>query len=181
MIVLVPSTIALLPSYAGLEDPVRPLRDACLAAVGELVADGPSSIGVISAPARADNQERGVKEAAGSRIARYLLGEVGWTGEVGEDGSAVLVVANGSACRSEKSPGHLDERSFGFDESISRALRDGDAASLAGVDPVLAEELWCRDAPAFHQLARLLPPGAAGEVSYSDDPFGVQYWVVSWR
>ena len=181
MIVLVPSTIALLPSYAGLEDPVLPLRTACLTAVRELVADGPSRVGVVSAPARADNQERGVKEAAGLRIARYLLSEVGWTGEVGEDGSALLVVANGSACRSEKAPGHLDERSFGFDESISRALRDGDVESLAALDPVVAEELWCHDAPAFHQLARLMPPGAAGEVSYSDDPFGVQYWVVSWR
>jgi hypothetical protein len=181
MIVLVPSTIALLPSYAGLEDPVPSLRDACLDAVGELVADSPSRVGVVSAPVRDDNQERGVKEAAGLRIARYLLGEVGWTGEVGEDGSALLVVANGSACRSEKAPGHLDERSFGFDETISRALRDGDVESLAGLDEALAEELWCHDAPAFHQLARALPPGATGEVSYSDDPFGVQYWVVIWR
>jgi hypothetical protein len=180
VIVLVPSTIALLPSYAGIEDPVAPLRAACLAAVAPLAEAG--SVEVLCAPARPDNVERGVVDPAGLRIARHLLAEVGFEGAVQPgNGMPLLVVANGSATRSEKAPGHLDERAFDFDAALEQALRTGDAAALAAVDPALAEELWCHDAAAFHGLASVLPAGSTGEVSYADDPYGVQYWVVTWR
>jgi hypothetical protein len=182
VIVLVPSTIVLLPLYAGVEDPVAPLRAACLAATASLVADGPSAVDVICAPARADNVQRGVLEPAGMRIARHLLGEAGWSGEVVEGaGAPLLVVANGSATRSEKAPGHLDPRSSSFDEGLENALRSGDVEALAALDAALASELWCNDAAAFHALASVLPAGTRGEVSYADDPYGVQYWVVTWR
>ena len=38
-VVLVPGVLALLPEYAGLEDPVAELRAACLAAVAWLGPD----------------------------------------------------------------------------------------------------------------------------------------------
>ena len=179
MIVLVPSTIALLPSYAGIEDPVAALRAACLAAMAPMASC--ASVRMVCAPARPDNVERGVAEPAGLRIARHLLDAVNFGGEVSTGaGEATLVVANGSATRSEKAPGHLDPRSSAFDDALEQALRAGDTAALAGLDASLAEELWCYDAAAFHTLAELLPAGTPGEVSYADDPYGVQYWVVTW-
>jgi len=179
VIVLVPSTIALLPSYAGIEDPVAPLRSACLAAVAAL-APVPW-VRVVCAPARSDDVERGVVDPAGRRIADHLLGSVGFAGQVSPEAEDVLVVANGSATRSEKAPGHLDERSFAFDASLEQALRDGDVAALSELSDPLATELWCHDVPALHELATVLRPGVPGEVTYADDPYGVRYWVVTWR
>lgn len=147
---LVPGVPALLPSYASLEDPVAPLRAACIAAVGEL---GPRVRVVASGP-------------SGRRVAAALVEAVGAT-EVDADETGLLVVGNGSATRTEKAPGHLDERAAGFDA----ALR----ASFDGIDLALADELWA-DAACLGGL----PPLAEGDVRYDDAPYGVQYWVAVW-
>ena len=180
--VLVPSTLALLPEHAGLVDPLVDLRTACRRVVAGLVAAAPPVVGVVAAPARPDNVARGVPEPAGLRIARHLLTEAGWSGEVVDPapGVPLLVVGNGTACRGERSPGHLDPRAAGLDAALGAALRAGDREALAALDPVLAEELWCYDVAAFQRLAEVLPPGAAAEVAYSADPYGVQYWVLTW-
>ena len=150
---LVPGTLALLPSYASIEDPVAPLRAACLDAVGRL---GPR-VRIVSSAATG---------GSGARVGAALVPAGGGTVvESGETG--VLVVGNGSATRTEKAPGHLDERAAAFDE----ALR----AAFAGVDLELAEELWADAA-----CLRDLPPLADAEVLYDDAPYGVQYWVAVW-
>ncbi|UUW89987.1 hypothetical protein [Pimelobacter simplex] len=147
---LVPGVPALLPSYASLEDPVADLRAACRSAVGEL---GPRVRVLASGP-------------SGLRVGAALVADAGASVvDAGETG--VLVVGNGSAKRTEKAPGHLDERAAGFDA----ALR----TSFAGIDPVLAAELWA-DAACLGDL----PPLAAADVRYDDAPFGVQYWVAVW-
>jgi len=153
-VVLVPGVLALLPRYAGLEDPVADLRAACLDAVSWLGSD----VTVLGEPA----------------VAAYLLAS---TDRVGDDAS-YLVIGNGSAKRTEKAPGHLDERSHGFDAALGAALRSsrhaewpsfelgrGLLASLDGID----------------RLRELLPPAYEATVDYADDPFGVQYWVMRWE
>ena len=91
------------------------------------------------------------------------------------------MVANGSATRTEKAPGHLDDRAHGFDEALGTALAQGDAAALRGLDETLGDELWCHDVPAWHRLGELVTePVTSVEVDYDDDPYGVQYWVVRW-
>jgi len=148
---LVPGVPALLPAYASLEDPVADLRAACLAVVAEL---GPRVRVVASG-------------ASGARVGAALVAAAG--GAVVEDGeTGVLVVGNGSAKRSEKAPGHLDERAAAFDA----ALR----TSFAGIDLALAEELWA-DAACLGEL----PPLAEADVRYDAAPYGVQYWVALWR
>ena len=181
--VLVPSALVLLPEYAGLEDPVPELRAACLGAVTELVAEGPVSVGAVAAPARPDNVARGVDTPAGLRVARHLLSQVGWVGTVvaPAPGVPLLVVGNGTASRTEKAPGHLDPRAAGFDAALRAALVGRDTAALRALDERLAEELWCYDVPAFAALAEVLPGGPPAEVHYDEDPFGVQYWVLTWR
>jgi hypothetical protein len=180
-IVLVPSTIALLPEYAGIEDPVPELRSACRRVVEELADRHRERVAVVAAGPRAEDVARGVTVAAGERIARHLLDEAGFSSELTghpAPGEGVLVVANGSACRTEKAPGHFDGRAAGFDEVIGSALRDGDGSALQTLDARLGAELWCTDVPALRRLGALVE--GPGRVVYDDAPYGVQYWVASW-
>jgi hypothetical protein len=183
--VVVPALPALLPEYAGLTDPVGDLREACHRAVSWLVERHPGEVTVLSAPARPDDVRRGVTVPAGRRVAQHLLEDAGFTGTVVTDGTlahggGVLAVANGSAKRSEKAPGHLDERSTGFDVAIGRCLHEGDSASLRDLDVGPAEELWAFDVPVLRELGTLVEAPARVVVDFDGDPFGVQYWVVRW-
>ncbi|GHD15932.1 hypothetical protein GCM10007147_03870 [Nocardiopsis kunsanensis] len=95
----------------------------------------------------------------------------------------LLVMGDGSARRSAKAPGHLDERAFAFDDTVHRALSEGDTGALAGLDPDLATELMVAGRAAWQVMAAAVDlEGVAvrAGVRYSDDPFGVQYLVGVW-
>jgi hypothetical protein len=163
-VVCVPGVLALLPQYASLDDPVADLRAAVRSAVGWLVEDGPAELAAATDGSR--------------RVGLQLLGDR-------LDGSGarerLLVVANGSAKRTEKAPGYFDERARAFDEEVGRALRTADAAALAGIDESLAAQLWA-DAGALRTLgAEVDGTGWEVDVDYDDAPYGVQYWVVRWQ
>ena len=178
-VVVIPSTPALLPEHAGLEDPVADVRRACRAALSWLVERHPRELAVLAAPARPDNVARGVPESPGRRIADHLLRDVGFGGRLVDRAPGVVVVANGTATRSEKAPGHLDDRAAGFDRAVEGALRAGDPRALQGLDVRLGEELWAHDIGVLRQLGSLTGPADA-LVDYAGDPYGVQYWVVRW-
>lgn len=99
--------------------------------------------------------------------------------------TALLAVGDGSARRSTTAPGYLDERAVPFDAGIEQAVRDGDLAVLAAVDPGLARDLMATGRPAWQVLAGALGPGPlqpgrpATEVLYADGPFGVGYLVAT--
>jgi len=176
-VVIVPGTLALLPEYASIEDPIPELRKAVDEAVAWLLEDGGASVLAASPAAR--------------RIADHLLEHGGRAASASErsaetrsadTGPGLLVVANGSATRTEKAPGHLDERAAGFDAAIGTSLRAGEPAALADIDLDLADELWALpDADVLRTLAERVPPVDEAHVDYDDDPFGVQYWVVRWQ
>ncbi len=95
--------------------------------------------------------------------------------------TSLLVMGDGSARRSLKGPGYLDERAEPFDESVVKALADGSAQSLADVDLELAGELLAAGAPAWKAAANLLRAGSwRGDVLYADAPYGVMYTVATW-
>lgn len=189
--VVVPSAPALLPRYAALSDPLAEVRAAAVAAVAWL-AEQEGTVAVVAA------------DDLGRRVADHLL-EVaapgtetqdlnlsgnlsGNLGEgLGEDLSGhvparLLVVADGSARRGEKAPGHLDPRAHGFDATIGEALRRGDPAALAVLDQDLGAQLLAGGVPAFRALGALLGDRRVQTgVDYDADPFGVQYWVVRWQ
>jgi hypothetical protein len=151
--VLVPGVLALLPEYAGIEDPVAELRAAALDAVAWLGRE----VTVLA-------------DAQGARVAAYLLEAV----DRGGDEPSYLVVGNGSAMRTEKAPGHFDERAEAFDAALGDSLRAGQPA----VDVALARELWA-SVDARVELGELDGLGPA-RVDYDDAPYGVQYWVMRW-
>ncbi|MBH5337341.1 hypothetical protein IHE55_22305 [Streptomyces pactum] len=94
---------------------------------------------------------------------------------------ALLVMGDGSACRSLKAPGYLDERAAGFDAAVARALGTADTAALAALDAGLAAELRVAGRAPWQVLAAAAggtrPTGA---LLYDDAPYGVGYLVATW-
>lgn len=94
---------------------------------------------------------------------------------------ALLVMGDGSACRTVKAPGYLDNRATTFDESVARALAAADSGALAALDPVLAAELKAAGRAPWQVLA-----GAAdgttptGTLLADEAPYGVGYLVATW-
>lgn len=192
---------------AGAADDLASLRSACDAAVATLRAHGPDRIVVIGAGALDTDRD----ESAGATFAPYgvdlhvggdsvelplslavgawLLDRAGWSGprtystgtpEVGGR-IALLVMADGSAKRSTSAPGFFDDRAEAFDAAIAAALGQGDAETLAGLDPELGAELWAAGTPALKTLGQLTK-GADIVANLRVDvaPFGVGYWVADW-
>jgi RimJ/RimL family protein N-acetyltransferase len=93
---------------------------------------------------------------------------------------ALLVMADGSARRTLKAPGYLDERSGPFDADIARIIAGTDLSPLLAVDAELARELMATGRPAWQVLAGAARSlRAATEIRYRDDPFGVAYLVAA--
>jgi hypothetical protein len=94
--------------------------------------------------------------------------------------TALLVMADGSARRSIRAPGHLDPRAAPFDAALEQAMRDGDPGALRALDEALARDLLATSRPAWQVLAGAMPePVPAAEILYRDDPFGV-FYLVAW-
>lgn len=97
----------------------------------------------------------------------------------------LLVLGDGTARRTVKAPGHLDERAAGFDAAMIEALRT-DPRRLVDADPARASELLVTGLPAWQALAGALTGSEHAEarhrhvqVRWSGDPFGVLY-LVGW-
>ncbi|WP_420035927.1 class III extradiol dioxygenase subunit B-like domain-containing protein [Streptomyces sp. cg28] len=138
-------------------------------------------------------------------VGAWLLTRAGWTGPVrgyeveggrswpvnGEDGVnlasladrvALLVVGDGTACRTVKAPGYLDERAEGVDALIAAALRDRDSdGALARLDADLSRELKISGRDPWQILSAARGDGrGTGELLYEEAPYGVGYFVASW-
>ena len=196
-VLVLPTPPALLPPLSR-EDPVADLRRACQQAVAGLPAGG--FLMALAAPTDEAHLARGAGEPLGHRVARHLLGErpfmpelaLPWTAaslleqdpspqDFPKRSSTLLVMADGSARRGEKAPGHLHPDAVAFDDALERALRDGDAEALAEVDVEQAQELWCQGAPCFRVLGEVARGRTVqARVTYADAPYGVAWWVARW-
>lgn len=197
------------------------VRVEALAVVRRLVDDAPARVLVVGSeapPAPADERAggslapHGIDVTAGGpdgglglahTVGAWLLDEAGWTGSrsyVHEvhasdlDDAAVLVMADGSARRSERAPGHLDDRAEPFDATIAAALAGGDADALGGIDLELADSLLCAGAQAWRTVgdavsARLHATegapvdgsGVEARLHLDDAPLGVGWFVAEWN
>jgi len=185
--VIVPPVPALLRGYAGSRDPLPDLRQAAREAVTWLAKHSPARIVVLGDGPEPANLTRGVSESLTRRVADELLDQVGFTGTVTETLDAtdhdagVLVLANGTARRGEKAPGHLDDRASRYDALIEQALAVGDRATLRGLDADLGRQLMASGITALNELSTTVGELVHATMVYADDPFGVQYWVVTWE
>ncbi|MBD0293254.1 MAG: class III extradiol dioxygenase subunit B-like domain-containing protein [Jiangellaceae bacterium] len=98
------------------------------------------------------------------------------------DRLAMLVMGDGSACRSADAPASFDSRAEAFDMAVVDALRAGDPAALLAIDPETATQLVVAGRAPWQVLA-----GAAedavfdADVLYAGAPFGVGYFVAVWE
>ncbi|GGS47123.1 hypothetical protein GCM10010156_02300 [Planobispora rosea] len=144
---------------AGTGEPVLPLSLTVgrrLVETGGLAASGFHAVPFDASPAEC--------AALGANLAAG-------TGRV-----ALLVMADGSACLTEKAPGYLDPRAEPYNAAIVGALARGEAP---GLDPAEAAELRVAGRAALGVLAGIAGP-FGGEVLYDDAPYGVGYFVACW-
>lgn len=97
------------------------------------------------------------------------------------DRVALLVMGDGSNCRTLKAPGYFDERAAAFDAEAARALGSADTAALLALDEELAYDLKAAGRSSWQTLAGAAQ-GAdlAGRLLYDEAPYGVGYMVASW-
>ncbi|GGK82802.1 hypothetical protein Sme01_16830 [Sphaerisporangium melleum] len=175
---------------AGKGEPVLPLS----LTVGRLLVD----LAGIDPPAGYVAVASDATPAACARLGAELAGQASRV--------ALLVMGDGSAKLTVKSPGYHDPRARDHDDALARALGGADAVALAALDPGEAAELWVAGRAAFQTLAgaaaahgergergaedeRATAPGAGGpeaggryrgELLYADAPYGVGYLVARW-
>ncbi|MFJ7196203.1 MULTISPECIES: class III extradiol dioxygenase subunit B-like domain-containing protein [unclassified Streptomyces] len=138
-------------------------------------------------------------------VGAWLLARAGWDGApveglgVGEqletdrctsagrdlaaraDRVALLVMGDGSACRTLKAPGYLDQRAEAFDAAAARALGAADSDALTALDASLAYELKAAGRAPWQVLAGAAQGARpAGRLLYDDAPYGVGYLVAAW-
>ncbi|MBC6462716.1 hypothetical protein [Actinomadura sp. HBU206391] len=95
---------------------------------------------------------------------------------------ALLVMGDGTACRTEKAPGYLDVRAEAYDADVARAFGSAEAAVLARLDPGAARELRVAGRAAWQVLAGAAGGGEfAAELLAAEAPYGVGYLAASWR
>lgn len=94
---------------------------------------------------------------------------------------ALLVMGDGSACRTLKAPGYFDDRAAAFDAEAARALGAADVAALTALDSGLAAELQAAGRAPWQVLAGAAEgAGLEGRLLYEDAPYGVGYFVAAW-
>jgi hypothetical protein len=172
-VALVPGAPALLARNASINDPIVPLRAACGSAVSWLAELGVPIVVHCEHPSL--------------RLAEQLIANAGAVAQhrvqppVEENLDAVLVIGNGSACRSEKAPGFFDAQAAAYDERLGIALARPDRIALANLDRGLGRKLLA-DVDSLRWLgSEVLTSAHRSTLLYDDDPFGVQYWVMTWE
>ncbi|MFJ4807052.1 class III extradiol dioxygenase subunit B-like domain-containing protein [Streptomyces longwoodensis] len=125
--------------------------------------------------------------AVGQRLAPERCRGIGRETGTREGRVALLVMGDGSACRTLKAPGYLDERAAPFDAEAARALREADLAALNALDADLAHELMASGRAPWQVLAGAAEgahgaggSGLGGALLYDDAPYGVGYLVAAW-
>jgi hypothetical protein len=98
-----------------------------------------------------------------------------------QDDVALVVMGDGSARRTLKAPGYLDDRAEAFDLGLVAALAAGRPDALAALDPVLGADLLAAGVPVWRTVGALLAGTEwCAEVLYDAAPYGVEYAVAAW-
>lgn len=101
--------------------------------------------------------------------------------DAAEEPTGLLIVGDGAATLTEKSPGYFDPRAQSVQADLDRALQTGDRAALAALDADLCDELGIAGRAAFQVLAGAFPVAPTVSEHYCGAPFGVGYWAGLWE
>ena len=94
---------------------------------------------------------------------------------------AMLVMGDGSARRSLKGPGYLDDRAQPYDESVSRSLAAADTQALLELDVELSADLLVAGRASWQLLAGAAEDGRwTGQLTFDRAPYDVTYLVATW-
>ncbi|MBA0051933.1 hypothetical protein E0L36_13820 [Streptomyces sp. AJS327] len=97
------------------------------------------------------------------------------------DRTALLVLGDGTNCRTLKAPGYFDERAATYDERAARALGTADVPALLTLDAELGYELGASGRSSWQVLAGAgRDAGLEGRLLFEGAPYGVGYLVASW-
>lgn len=124
----------------------------------------------------------------GEPLSRERCEETGRQLADGAERVALLVMGDGTNCRTLKAPGYFDERAAAFDAQAARALESADPAGLLALDEELGVELGASGRSSWQVLAGAAAaagvPGGGGALDgrllYDEAPYGVGYLVASW-
>ncbi len=97
--------------------------------------------------------------------------------------TALLVMGDGSAGRTPKSPGTYDPGAERYDAAIATALARGDAMALTGLDAAEAARLQVSGRAAWQvasAAARALGEPVTADLLADEAPYGVGYFVATW-
>jgi len=153
----------------GGEPPKRPLPASL--AVGAWLLERTGWSGAASGLGVGEPLERDRCAVAGAELA------------AGRERLALLVLGDGSNCRTYKAPGYFDERAAGFDAAAGRALGAADTGGLLALDEELAYELNASGRSCWQLLAGAADAsggGLEGRLLYDEAPYGVGYLVAAW-
>lgn len=161
---------------AGDEDAT--VEPCCGLLVARWLLDGTAPSAVVTCEAWEIGEDAVPEECV--RLGRELAGR--------SERVAFLVMADGSARRTLKAPGYLDDRAEPFDDEIARALAAADTKSLAAIDPTAASDLMAAGRAPWQVLAGAAEFGGSrpgerpwrGELRSYCAPYGVGYFAASW-
>jgi hypothetical protein len=97
--------------------------------------------------------------------------------------TSLIVVGDGSARRTEKAPGYLDERAAAFDAAVADIFRQGDGSALNQdrLERYGASDLLVSGLPAWHSVHSLVANNRwEARLLYAAAPYGVGYFVAVW-
>ena len=97
--------------------------------------------------------------------------------------TGVVVLGDGTARLDVRGPGALDDRAFDLQETLAKALVDGDATALVELDHALAVELMVLGRAALGFLGALAlrqPAEPRATLLHREEPFGVGYLAATW-
>jgi aromatic ring-opening dioxygenase LigB subunit len=100
----------------------------------------------------------------------------------GAERVALLVMADGSARRTETSPGPYHPDAVAFDERVTRALAALDTDELLAIDEETCRTLWAGGRTGWQALAGATSGSGrlTATIRYDEAPYGIGYLVVSW-
>jgi hypothetical protein len=199
---VLPMTPLLFRHLSGLADPVAELREACVATVRDAVVEAEEVVVLApvvgreapadwrdpTLPGRADREPVPLSVQVADQLLELAFCALPTTyahlpGVVTiPEGRrvALLVMGDGAAARRDGAPGHVDERSFRYDDHVAGLLEAGDGLGLTELDEHVAAELMVTGRVSWPLLGRLMPEARA-ELRFRDDPFGLTYFVALWR